>query len=668
MKLSRTHRANSLKQACLAVEDLAWAVDGVCPDVKAKNTKRKTQSLPTENNTKVYTNQINKKENCICFIAINRCGILNCTCHLICEREDSKAISSSKNLTPCNDRILPAFSPPSPPPPPTLMDSEESFLHGLPTYTPACLRLTNVLMERIVRLLPTQADRYQACLMHRVWTTAAINILWEWPLFAGEGAIRSFINTIRVHKRLALAVRHLNLCLDIVPVNDQDDDGDAFTRSMRITLHRHEASRDSPLAAPSVITTVLQQCERIETLTVYGWQLDASHLRLIASYIPQLQALQIVGSPECAGSNINSSSSSNAIILPPIAFSLKNLHLYADYLVSPTRYMELESLRVSLRHRNSLDKLCHGHQQPMPKVREVMLANAGKLHPQNIDALFRVFPQLLRFAIEDVKHPIATSRMVQSTSLKHLIIRATIDDDDYERDMLLQQQQQEQQQQQQSPLLLEVTDDSSDDAHPQSHLCRIFIENCRMEDENFGHITFNSDCLTHIKLHNCPSLTDECIKRLCDGMTPLEDLEIVDCIHIGNPTIRALTESPIICTLRRLQVRSSGHLQPIDVFEFINAASSYELEYVAITGYPDISSSFLGRYSNAEGVVLDKAIISALVQHSKAPKDRILTSNQVVKLARALNLDVHHLEYFLDEIQNHRNSLTMTMMTRILLL
>ncbi|KAI9249455.1 hypothetical protein BDA99DRAFT_523847 [Phascolomyces articulosus] len=539
------------------------------------------------------------------------------------------------------------------------MDSEESFLHGLPTFTPACLRLSNVLMERIIRLLPTQADRYETCMIHPVWTTAAMNILWEWPRFPNENAIRAFLNTIRKHKRLALAVRHLNLCSNNAPVsqhqnnsnNDNDsNENNAFQLSTRLVLDQHEAYQDSPLASPLVIMTVLQQCERIDTLSIYGWQLEATHLRLIATYLSQLHSLRIIGSPSATAGNSSGSGNIKGIVLPPLAAStLSKLHLYADYTMLPSRYMELESLRVSLSHPDSLDKLCRGHQHPLPKVRELMMADTGILLPGDIDSIFNMFPQLEKLAMEDVKHPIASSCIVQSESLKHLIIRAVTDNNAHDDDKQKQQQQQLVQPENSKNNEKEDDDDST---YPQSVLHSIFIENCRIQDSHFQRYTFNVDRLTQIRLHNCPSLTDDCFIRLChDEMIPLEELEIVGCIHIGNPTVRALTQSPIICTLRTFEMRYSGHLRPEDAFEFINAASAYQLSRVIITGYPNISNSFLGRYSVEKGLVLDQAKIQSLIQHAKTPKDRTLTSDQVVKLAKALDVDVRYLEILMDQIQ-----------------
>ncbi|KAI7853333.1 hypothetical protein BDC45DRAFT_152236 [Circinella umbellata] len=555
------------------------------------------------------------------------------------------------------------------------MNSEELFLHGLSTYTPPCLRLTNSNMERIIHLLPTLADRYEACLIHRVWTTAAMNVLWEWPHFSNENAVRAFINTILTYKRLALVVRHLNLCLDVGPAwprnnnnnvsdnnnNDDDDDDDddkAFeATASQLVLYQHEVYKESPLTSPQVIMTVLQQCERIDTLSIYGWKLEATHLRLIAAYLPQLRSLRIIGS-------LNKTTDSNnnkSIILPPlVASSLSRLHLYGDYVVVPSRYMELESLRVSLSHSDGLEKLVYSHQHPLHKVHELMLGNVGVIKADHMKAIFHMFPNITRLAMEDVKQPIPYLSIVQLKPLRHLIIRSMIyedneNDDRHNDRKIIEEQYMDQQQ------LIHVgnnynahhdCDADDDTVYPQSHLFSVFIENCCIQNNHFQRFVFNVDCLTRIRLHKCSLLTDDALTRLYTIETiPLEELKIVECINIGNPTIRALTESAIIYTLRTFEMQSNGYLCSKDVFDFITAASPHQLSHVVIAGYPDISKLFLGQDSIGTDVILNQSKIRSIVQHASAPKDRILTSMQIIKLAKALNMDVHYLEKLMEHIQ-----------------
>ncbi|KAG2225964.1 hypothetical protein INT45_006660 [Circinella minor] len=522
-------------------------------------------------------------------------------------------------------------------------------------------------MERIIHLLPTLADRYEACLIHRVWTTAAMNVLWECPYFSNVNAVRAFINTIHTYKRLALVVRHLNLCLDVGPAwprnnsnnvsdsnNDDDDDNDkAFgATTSRLVLYQHEVYKESPLTSPHVIMTVLQQCERIDTLSIYGWKLEATHLRLIAAYLPRLQSLRIIGSLN----KTTGSSNNKGIILPPlVASSLSKLHLYADYVVVPSRYMELESLRVSLSHSDSLEKLVYGHQHPLQKVRELMLGNVGVLKADHMKAIFHIFPNITRLAMEDAKQPIPYLSIVQLESLRHLIIRSMIDEvydnNDKHNDN--------------DSHLIHVGNnynahhecDTDDDiSYYQSHLISICIENCYIQNNHFQRFVSNVDRLTRIILHKCPLLTDDALTRLCTIKTiPLEELKIVECIYIGNPTVRALTESAIICTLQTFEMRSNGYLYFKDVFDFITTASSHQLSHVVIAGYPDISISFLGQDSIDADVILNQSKIQSIVQHASAPKDRTLTSMQIIKLAKALDMDVHYLEELMEHIQLEDN-------------
>ncbi|KAI8144268.1 hypothetical protein BJV82DRAFT_80828 [Fennellomyces sp. T-0311] len=488
------------------------------------------------------------------------------------------------------------------------MESEELFLHGLPTYSPACLRLTNVLMERIIRLLPSQADRYEACLIHRVWTTAAMGILWEAPQFANPHSVRHFLNTIRRNKQLALTVRKLDLVLNITV-----DCNDAFRESMRMTLERHAAYQDKALAVPQVIQAIVQQCERLDTLSIYGWQLEEIHLRLIAAYLPRLQTLRIIGSR-----------SNKPILLPPLAASsLRKLHLYADFIVQPARFTELESLRLSLHQDASFDKLCN-HQSTFPKVRELILANATRLKSEHLDAIFSVFPHLVNFALEDISHPIDPSRLVQSSTVKHLILRPAGD--------------------------MSFWPPLENAAPPPAHLSTLLLDTCRMSDAYLAQLMFHLDTLTSINLHDCPLLTDDAMVRICES-APLEELEIVQCSRIGNRTVCALNNSPAICTLRRLRIESSGPLRPEDIYEFMSSAVSYSLAYIDINGYPNVRDALFGRRATGKRVVLDKNGIQSIAEQGIAPKERCLTSDQITRLAKALNMNVRQLEMLLDQVQ-----------------
>src|SRR4051794_2655909 len=88
---------------------------------------------------------------------------------------------------------------------------------------PASLRLKSSIIQRICRYLHSQQDRFNACLISRRWSPAAIDVLWESPIFPRPRTFSEFEAAVTLSREanrnlltepLALRVRRLNLVFE----------------------------------------------------------------------------------------------------------------------------------------------------------------------------------------------------------------------------------------------------------------------------------------------------------------------------------------------------------------------------------------------------------------------------------------------------------------------
>lgn len=519
----------------------------------------------------------------------------------------------------------------------------------LATLSQPFLDLPYAIMQRVCRFLPKQADRYQLCLVHPKWKDAAVEVLWETPVFPSPHSFRAFLTSIRSYKRLALYVRHLNLCLTA------DEDLNVFEQSLSTALQAHAAFRDQPLALPQIILGLLRVCERLESLSVYGWQLQPAQLVQLAGYNTGIRSLRILGSwfPAPATPQLLPAAFKN--LLP----HLRELHLDAVFKYSSqffavlgTRCDALRSLRISLAgmtEENFIDLCSHR----LSKVKHLRLAHAKHLRDEHISSLFFTFPNLSKICLEDLIHvtPAAFIQMARlQPTLKDVALRGALNASS--RSTLRKRQ---------------IAFDSDDNTDYDLHLRRLLIQDMQIQDQELEYLLSHADCLQYLDLSRCPLLTNESIIKISKAATSLKDLRLSKCVNIGSETIHNLATSPVARSLREIRVDACGTVDPVDVYKLASSAVDHRLSYMRFNGYDNLEKSVVGEYSIVRNqdefdsdtgmlaestiVALDRHAIRQFVDKGAIPQERYLSSEHVIKLASRLGLTLRELQAILDEVQ-----------------
>ncbi|KAI7884241.1 RNI-like protein [Lichtheimia hyalospora FSU 10163] len=521
------------------------------------------------------------------------------------------------------------------------MITEESLLSGLTLQGPKCLRFPNAVLERIFGMLPTQRDLRETCLVDRSWTMAAMNVLWRQPQFAGPVAFRSFLQAIHKNKQTALRVRDLNLCIS----DHQHIVTDGLPRvPMRIVQQSHATHAQCPLASPQIIFAVLQQCEMVDTLSLYGWHLQSTHLRLIASHLPRLKSICIIGSPQSNGQQ------PTIATLPLLPVSVTRIQLFGNYILHPSRYPALESLRLSMANttQTGIDKICQGG---LTTLRVLTLANAIDIQDDHLCQLLDAFPNLQSFSVED-------GRFITGQGIISAIKKAQ-----FLTDLMIQQHPDAAKKHHHSSPIYQQYDHMVSN-HMTFNLCSITLTHIHIEDHQLCQLLEPSlTQLEHVYLSGCPQITNEFTLRLLQHATRLESLTIIHCKGVGAKTIQVLKDSSAIHNLRSLTFNGNGFdLQPVDILDFVRSAASHHLEYLTLRGYHEIMNApFISRHVHSyrharftdDTLTFDRDGILGLAKEAYTPEDRMVTGKELMELANALNMEVVQLEMLMENIKKN---------------
>lgn len=518
------------------------------------------------------------------------------------------------------------------------MITEESLLSGLTLQGPKCLRLPNAVLERIFAMLPTQRDLRETCIVHRAWTIAAMNVLWREPQFAGPVAFRSFLQAIHKNKQTALRVRDLNLCIS-------SDQPNSITRpAMRLVQAVHASHAQCPLASPQIIFAVLQQCEMVDTLSLYGWHLQSTHLRLIASHLPRLKSICIIGSPQ-SGQQSSSSSSTAIPTVPLLPASVTHIQLFGSYILYPSRYPALKVLYMSMADtsQTSFDKLCQGG---LSTLQELTLSNAIDIQDDHLRQVFGAFPNLRSFCLEDARYITGQGILLSikdAQFLTELMIRQH--PDAAKRHAIYQQY-----------------DHMAPIQHMTFSLRSITFTHLLIDDQQLCQILEQS--MTHLRylyLSGCPNITNDIATKLLQHISQLESLTIICCKGVGAKTVQVLQDSPSVHSLHSLTfIGNDTDVRPVDILNFVRSAAPYHLEHLTLRGYSHmVDVPFLARHaqiyrharSHMETLTFHRDGILGLAKEGHTPEDRMVTGKELMELAKALNMDLFRLESLLDNIK-----------------
>ncbi|KAI9026471.1 hypothetical protein CLU79DRAFT_741892 [Phycomyces nitens] len=523
---------------------------------------------------------------------------------------------------------------------------DDQWIYELDKYQSEFLRLPNKVMELICRMLPTRADQANACLIHPTWKTAARNILWESPRFHEPASFRAFLGTVQTSKNCALAVRSLRICVDGL------DDQNVFKPIDNSNLKLHQMQHAS-LSNPEFIRIIASRCEKLTSLTIYGYQLEPSHVEVLAGILSELTELHIIGSkhgPESPGSFRSPPFIVNSSIFPRIR-SL-NLDGVFDITTSfaatlATRCHNLQSLHISLAGMSSsgLDELCN---PGVLNLKELVFTHATHIKDYHMEHALKAFPRLTRLAVEGTGH------ITVKTIRNALGLLKFLEDLDIRGDPAYQ-----------LPELDSQGDIYNDETWTVSpNMYRLAIHHLGINNKLFTHILRACPSLTVLGISDCEYLTDEPLEKSFNWLSKLEVMYITQCRNIGSQTINAIIKRQTRRTIKQVNFEGSGDIKPSDIYQLCLKTHMNNLKWIRLINYPELMNSTIGSFASEfkeeESVmVLNEQAIELLVntpmdQYSdleQRPEGRYLSGDQIFGLAKELQLSLSALEKILNKVQ-----------------
>ncbi|KAI8394008.1 uncharacterized protein BYT42DRAFT_542187 [Radiomyces spectabilis] len=486
-------------------------------------------------------------------------------------------------------------------------------------------------------------DKWEACRIHPHWVAAATTVLWEAPQFPRPQSFRLFLDIIRSKRRLALSVRHLSLCIQPLCPSPTGN-----WPALTDIIDRHAKMRESTLASPQIILTLARLCEKLEQLTVYGWQLEPVCMEQMASFLPNLHALHIVGYNAEA---------------PPFTLGSKHLtrlqSLRLDGISSlslqfmnalSTRGQHLKHLHLSLAGMPlaAFSALCNGG---LLNLTSVTLTEASHVRDTHIEWLIRASPNLCKIVLCGVRYlTIQTlfSALELCPFLSELEIHAMADAEPL-------------------PLTSHRIEEQRTDVASET-LNKLVLENFYVSEDDLRYLAFHSTSLRTLALHNCGQPSDRSLGYLLRATSSLYTLHLSRCPRITSAILHLISETLIYKTIQMLHIESCGAINPEHVVHFCTVAAPYGFASLHLVGYDDILQSSLAEFASTKShssslslarLVMDRRGIQALASNvpnqvagfQPLPPDRFLTSAQLILLAKQLMLTVPALMKILDSIQ-----------------
>ncbi|KAI9266555.1 hypothetical protein BDA99DRAFT_506025 [Phascolomyces articulosus] len=532
---------------------------------------------------------------------------------------------------------------------PTL-SQEESWINTIDwdTQPQGLLQLRNDTMERICRFLPTPRDLLEFALANTQCTTAAIPILWETPSLPVPKKLESFLNTVGSRKNLALYVKEISLCVR---------DGDCptvFRPVLDSTLKRHQ--QDILLIMPRLIMHMVQKCECIEKLKIYGWKLDPMKIETIGATLRQLQSLTIIGSNDTF---------QRPFVIRNMVSRLRELRLDGDFHVSlefantlATRAHALRALEIPLCYgdkrieKQALTRLCSGKPGEL-NLTELKLTYASPMQDEDVENVLSAFPNLRSFTLHgtiNVTAGIISTAIVKCQNIESIELRAH------------------------SQTIVRQVQKPSNQNFPKrwvraSRLKRLLLEYMVLPEKIVEDLAQACDSLVTIGLRNCLHLTDKALIQLIECNERLQTLHIIECELITDQILKGLGVSKASKTIEDVYIEECGSISPRSVYLFCCATTRYRLKQLCFEGYRNLSASILGTFvppnEDAQNagwetrVKLDERAIDALASTDTQlnpdlldiPKDCSLTGEQLILLAKELSIRTDTLTNAIEKIQ-----------------
>ncbi|KAG2193999.1 hypothetical protein INT47_005001 [Mucor saturninus] len=501
------------------------------------------------------------------------------------------------------------------------------------------LSLPNSVMEHICRYLENLSDKYNACLIHRQWTTAAQNVLWERIRFKTPINFRRFLISVQENKKTALLVRDLYLAF-------ADHEKTLFEPIVRSTLERH--SVESVLSKPLHIARMIKSCENLKSLTVYGRNLDSAFIDILASTAQDLTSLYII-----------STRPTHQLAFNNLLSRLTSLRLDGDFSLDArwavslaNRATHLTELQLSLKSIN-VDVLQKISAPGKLALTSLIFTDAAMMIDNYVMNVLAAFPRLTRFCLEGSVRVTALSilyALKQCPDLNSIEMRAHPDSLNYELDG--------------SSL---STFNSSVYNNSSALPCRLLVENMNLDCNQLLTLSPYLSLVQTVGFKNCPQLTTTAIEQCFNKNKFIHIFQSINCPNIGSDILRAFsTIANIAKSLYRVHLGSSGPVDPKDIYQLCCSSSSHNLRQIRLVDYDDIQQTVIGNYNEAlpnnqdfpglSVITLNRRSIDAISHTTDPelcppPEDRLVNGSTLVRLAEHFKMDLADFMDLLDSFE-----------------
>ncbi|GAA5796561.1 hypothetical protein HPULCUR_001933 [Helicostylum pulchrum] len=497
------------------------------------------------------------------------------------------------------------------------------------------LTLPNSIMEHICRFLDTH-DKYVTCFIHPKWTAAAQNVLWEKPCLDQPKNFGLFLTAINESKKNALLVRDIFLIFT------------DHTRTLFQPIAKWNKERHCPnkLANPNITSTITGICEKVTTLTIYGWELETMHIERLASFAQDLTSLRIVGAKV-----------GHELVLNSVFSRLTSLCLDGNFNISLkwaetliTRATHLTELQISLQKMDIgiLAKICTPQRL---KLTRLTLTDATILWDPYFLKVVEAFPGLVEFRVEGGLHLTAVSivnALNSCVNLNCLEIRSCPESLQYRLN---------------NDQLSSFPDMIQTGAYPS----RLLIENLNLDDDQLICLSPYLSCIQTMGFKDCPQLTSVGIQRALSQNRYLHIFQVINCPNIDSSILTAFSDMDYISSsLYRIHMESSGPVKPRDVYNICYSGIDCNLREIRLVNYDDLqniiicsfdTSSEMDRYVNDKSVITLNAIAIDSIAHSTDPQlcpiveGRFISGQMISLLAENFDMKPHEFTNLMDELE-----------------
>ncbi|PVU97201.1 hypothetical protein BB561_000705 [Smittium simulii] len=419
-------------------------------------------------------------------------------------------------------------------------------------------------LERICSSLPSSSDKLQFSLVHSNWYTIGQEVLWRFPNFPSEPALKLFLTLVKVKRSKLRNVRGLILANSLEHYSSKNLsplEAKLIGRSKSFKSHALDFSFKSLKTDPQILKFLLHATNNLLKLCFYGCSLTDSNLIELIQFNSHIRCLEIVGAPpnqeqlatyfrsfkDLTHLSLSFGSSINPNVwkaLGKCSANLCTLNIYADNISS-----EIESFLISTKNLTKLSIIGENN-FISDELIAIVAQNNPKLSSLSIESTSITtysLSNILNYCLRLTNLELVCSK--KSKSISHNLI-------------------------------------SSINTRT---LYSLVLKNLDLSTECYSVIFFNNPMLSLINISGSSSLIDANLSQLSNSSIFLEGVIIEDCPNISNNFFSGF---------------SKIHSMHLKVFKVINCNVSltpklYEtlqdfayIEHLDITGHQIIKKSF----------------------------------------------------------------------------